>query len=330
MVAENEPQDVRMIRDSERGGHGMDAVWNDDFHHSAMVRLTGHNEAYYSDYLGGIEELVGAIKRGFIYQGQLSQWQENPRGTPTFGLPARAFVSFLQNHDQVANSGFGERLDRLSSPGRVRAMTALWLLAPQTPMFFQGQEFASSAPFLYFADWHGDHAASVNAGRIKFLSQFPSLATPEAVRSLPSPTSRETFERCKLDFSEREKHATAYALHCDLLQLRRDDPVFRRQDASQIDGAALGLNSLVLRYFDVQQEDRLLIVNFDRDLILSPMPQPLLAPPSGKRWNLVWSSTQPKYGGNGTPPLEREDGWQIPGESAVVLRATAEMNSHST
>ena len=114
----------------------MDAAWNDDFHHSATVRLTGHNKAYYSDFLGSPEEFLAVLKRGFIYQGQLSQWQHNPRGTPTIGFPATAFVNFLQNHDQIANSGLGERIDRLTSPAKFRAMTALWLLAPQTPMFF--------------------------------------------------------------------------------------------------------------------------------------------------------------------------------------------------
>src|SRR5262249_21204394 len=128
IVAENEPQNVRMTRPPEAGGHGMDAIWNDDFHHAAMVRLTGHNEAYYGDYLGPVEEFLQAVQGGFLYQGQRSQWQKKPRGTPTAGLPPTAFVSFLQNHDQVANSAGGARIDRLTSPGKLRAMTALWLL----------------------------------------------------------------------------------------------------------------------------------------------------------------------------------------------------------
>jgi maltooligosyltrehalose trehalohydrolase len=321
VIVENEPQDVRNVRAVDDGGLGLDAIWNDDFHHSAMVRLTGHNEAYYSDYLGGAEELLAAVKRGFIYQGQRSQWQEHPRGTPTMGLPATSFVTYLQNHDQVANSGLGERIDRLSSPGRVRAMTALWLLAPQTPLFFQGQEFAASAPFLYFADWQGEQAQNVTAGRIKFLSQFPSLATPEASRNIPRPTERATFERCKLDFAERESHRPMYAFHIDLLRLRREDPIFCRQDANQIDGATLGLDCLLIRYFSGDGRDRLLLVNFDRDLKICPAPQPLLAPPAQHSWQMLWSSDEPKYGGMGTPPLEAEDAWHIPAESAVVLHA---------
>ena len=321
LVTENEPQNVRMVVPPGAGGHGMDAAWNDDFHHSAMVRLTGHNEAYYSDYLGTPQELLAALKCGFIYQGQFSQWQKKPRGTPAIGIPPSAFVTFIQNHDQVANSMKGERIDRQTSPGRLRAMTALWLLAPQTPLFFQGQEFAASAPFAYFADYSGDDALRVAKGRADFLKQFPSLSTPEAQSQLSRPSDRASFERSKLDFSERDRHAEIYALHIDLLRLRREDPVFARKTASTIDGAALGADGLVVRYFADGRNDRLLLVNFGRDLKLSPLPQPLLAPPAECRWKMVWSSNAPEYGGPGTPPLEIETGWLVPGEGAVVLMA---------
>ena len=136
----------KLVRPVERGGYGLDALWNDDFHHSAMVALTGRNEAYYTDYLGTPQEFVSAVKYGYLYQGQWYSWQEKRRGTPALDLPPAAFVTFIQNHDQVANSGRGLRAHQLTSPGRYRAMTALLLLAPGTPMLFQGQEFAASTP----------------------------------------------------------------------------------------------------------------------------------------------------------------------------------------
>ncbi len=108
-------------------------------------------------------------------------------GTPTTGLPATAFVNFIQNHDQISNSQTGQRIHELTSPGRYRAITALWLLAPQTPLFFQGQEFAASEPFLYFADYSGDMAKAVRRGRAEFLAQFPASSTPEARRDLADP-----------------------------------------------------------------------------------------------------------------------------------------------
>ena len=152
IVGENEPQEARLVRPAELGGYGMDALWNDDFHHSAMVALTGRNEAYYSDYRGSAQEFVSAAKRGFLYQGQFYRWQKKRRGAPCLDLDPARFVTFIQNHDQVANSLLGQRIHALASAGGVRAMTALLLLGPSTPMLFQGQEFATSMPFLYFAD----------------------------------------------------------------------------------------------------------------------------------------------------------------------------------
>jgi maltooligosyltrehalose trehalohydrolase len=152
IVAENEPQHVKLVRPQEQGGYGIDALWNDDFHHSAMVALTGHHEAYYTDHLGKPQEFISAIKWGYLYQGQWYTWQKQCRGTPGFGLQPATFVTFLQNHDQVANSARGLRCHVLTSPGRYKAMTALMLLGPGTPMLFQGQEFAASSPFFYFAD----------------------------------------------------------------------------------------------------------------------------------------------------------------------------------
>ena len=137
-------------------------------------------------------------------------------------LPA-AFVTFIQNHDQVANSGRGLRAHKLTSPGRYRAMTTLMLLAPGTPMLFQGQEFAASAPFLYFADHEPDLASKVSSGRLEFLTQFVSLADGAMDRVIAEPSSAETFARCKLDFKERETHRAAYDLVKDLLRLRRED-----------------------------------------------------------------------------------------------------------
>jgi maltooligosyltrehalose trehalohydrolase len=319
VVAENEPQQAKLVRPVERGGYGLDALWNDDYHHSANVVLTGKNEAYYSDHLGRPQELISAVKHGYLFQGQRYSWQEKRRGTPALDLPPAAFVIFTQNHDQVANSGQGLRCRQVSSPGRYRAVTALTLLAPGTPMLFMGQEFAASSPFHYFADHHPELAERVRKGRAEFLRQFPSLDREDFAAGMPAPHDPATFERCKLDFAERQTHAREYNLHKDLLKLRREDPAFRAQRPRGVDGAVLGPHSFVLRYFVDGMNDRLLVVNFGRDQHLSPAPEPLLAPPEGLRWRVLWSSEDPRYGGDGTPPLETDDGWHLPGESAVVL-----------
>jgi maltooligosyltrehalose trehalohydrolase len=318
VVAENEPQHAKLVRPTERGGYGLDALWNDDFHHSAMVALTGHHEAYYSDYRGRPREFVAAAKHGFLYQGQRYQWQRKARGTPTLDLPAECFVVFLQNHDQIANSGTGERCQALTSPGRLRAMTAYFLLMPGIPMLFQGQEFGASSPFFYFADHETELSRDVREGRHRELAQFPNLATSEMRAELADPGDIDTFHRSVLDLGERQRHASIYALHRDLLKLRRSDPVLGQRPC-RIDGAALTDEAWMLRFFSESGADRLLIVNLGRDHLLGPTPEPLLAPVEGQAWRLLWSSEAPAYGGSGGPAQDAAGDWLISGQSAIVL-----------
>jgi maltooligosyltrehalose trehalohydrolase len=331
LIAENEPQDVRALRSEARGGFGFDAMWNDDFHHTAVVALTGRREAYFTDYGASPQEFVSLAKWGFLYQGQHYSWQQMRRGTPTFGFAPSQFITFLENHDQIANapSGRGERIHERSSPGLYRALTALWLLSPGTPMFFQGQEFAASSPFVYFADHAGELGAAVRSGRAEFMSQFRSAATRILVDALPNPHDEETFLRCKLRHAERQQHAATVALHRDLLGLRRDDPIFGTAHGWQMDGAVLSDRAFILRWFstdprdprsrDRLADDRLLVVNLGADLSLRSAPEPLLAPAEGTAWELRWSSEDPAYGGMGTAALDTDDNWRIPGQAAVVL-----------
>jgi maltooligosyltrehalose trehalohydrolase len=318
LVAENEPQDARLVHPPGQDGYGLDALWNDDYHHSAMVAMTGHSEAYYSDHRGAPQEFISAAKYGFLYQGQWYGWQGKLRGSPARHLPPAVFVNFIQNHDQIANSALGLRCDRLTDHGTFKAMTALTLLGPATPMLFQGQEFCASAPFLFFADHAAELASQVAEGRAGFLRQFPSVAAPEMTRCLPDPADPGTFERCRLDWSDLDAHASMYALHCDLLKLRKRDAAFSAQEAGALDGAVLGPAAFVLRFFN-EAGDRLLVVNLGMDLTLAPAPEPLLAPPSSAGWKTLWSSEDPAYGGCGTPILDGDHHWRIPGRSAIVL-----------
>jgi maltooligosyltrehalose trehalohydrolase len=320
IVAENEPQDTRLVRPAAQGGFGLDALWNDDLHHSAMVAVTGRGEAYYSDTTGEAQELVSAAKYGYLFQGQYYHWQRKRRGTPGLDLPPSRFVVYLQNHDQVANSARGLRGHQLSSPGRWRAITAYLLLAPGTPMLFQGQEFCASSPFLYFADHDAELAAAVRAGRAEFLSQFPSVSDYMARQDLDDPADERTFMRCKLDFSERDTNEPAYALHQDLIAVRRSRTAFRNQRAGGVDGAVLSRSAFVLRYFTETIEDvRVLVVNLGGHLARPSYSEPLLAPPADRDWIVEWSSEDPRYGGGGTPDLRVSGKWSLPGESAMVL-----------
>jgi len=305
VTAENEDQIAEVVR-----GHGLDALWNDDFHHAARVALTGRREGYYQDYRGVATEFVALARHGFLYQGQnLSRGE--PRGTPALDLEPTRFVVCLENHDQVAHSGTGARGHQLSDPGCWRAMTAYLLLSPAIPMLFQGQEFGASTPFLYFADHPGELGVAIVRGRREFLAQFASLATREMQARLADPTDIETFRRSILDHGERGRNEAFVTLHRDLLALRRE-----HADGGRVDGAVLGDEAWALR------RDRwLLIVNLGRDTVLDPAAAPLLAPPASGKWALRWSSEHPRYGGAGIPDPLADGGWRLPGRAAVLFTA---------
>jgi maltooligosyltrehalose trehalohydrolase len=322
LVAENEPQLVKLVQSPDKGGYGFDAVWNDDFHHSAIVALTGHAEAYYCDYKGDAQEFLCAAKWGFLYQGQYYAWQKKNRGSWAFGIDPARFVNFIQNHDQVANSLAGSRIHTLVGAGAVRAMTTLLLLGPWTPMLFQGEEFAASTPFLYFADQPEEIAAKTAQGRAEFLKQFPSMASPEVARQLPNPAAKSTFEKSKLDFDDLQAHQPVYLLHKDLIALRRSDPVINGQERHFLEGAIYGLHLLILRYFGLESgDDRLMMINFDRDQVMSPAPIPLLAPPLGRSWKTIFSSEDPGYAGQGAPIIHFNEQLTIVGYSATVFKS---------
>jgi maltooligosyltrehalose trehalohydrolase len=322
-IAENEQQRGEQLLSPARGGFGLDAIWNDDFHHSIRVALTGSRDGYFRDYTGSAQELLSASKRGFLYQGQFYFWQKQRRGSPLRHSPRSACVHFLQNHDQVGNTGVGWRLDKLTSMSRLRAATALLLLGPQTPLLFMGQEFASTRDFMFFADHETALRELVYGGRRDFMRQFQAYATPAMQAAMRDPGDERTFLDSKLDWNDVDRHANALLLHRDLLRLRREDAVFCDQDALEIDGAVLTDNAFVLRWFAPDESDRLLVVNLGVEAILDPSPEPLLAPPLDCSWRLQWASEDPAYGGRGLiAPVSADGRWRIPGECATVLCAT--------
>ncbi len=308
------------MRALERGGYGLDGGWNDDFNHVARVAATGHAEYYFGDYQGTPQEFLSLVKRGYLYQGQWNARQRRFRGTPGLDLPAASFVNFLQNHDQVGNPPGSCRLHQLTSPGRHRALTALVLLAPGTPLLFQGQEFSASSPFFFFADHEPELAELVRDGRQAEMRNFGRQAGDDAAQHFADPGDRQTFERSKLDWSEYERHRAAVGLHRDLLRLRREDPVFAAQRSDRIAGAVIADEAFLLRYFGEDGDDRLVLVNLGRDLDWTPITDPLVVPPAGCRWELLWSSENPRYGGLGTPPVDPEHCF-VPGHATLVLAA---------
>ncbi len=310
LVAENEPQDSSLY------ALGIDALWNDDFHHAARVALTGVRDGYLHDYRGTPQELVSAVKHGFLYQGQMYPWQRNTRGSPSRGVPRTRFVQFLENHDQVANIGYGERLVDVADPALVRAMTALLLLSPEVPMLFQGQEYGARQPWTFFVDHCDDLRAPIREGRAKFMAQFARMATDDAQRRIGDPCDESVFRACILDPRERARDAPMVQLHRDLLRIRREDPAVR----GDIDGAVLGPSTFCIRYQHARPEDdRLLLVNLGPTFSEPSVPEPLVAPIAGHGWRVVWSSEDPRYDGHGTPPVVTRARIAIPARAAVWL-----------
>ncbi|WP_108397376.1 alpha-amylase family glycosyl hydrolase [Devosia submarina] len=322
LVSENEPQQSYQVRSSAKGkGYGLDALWNDDFHHSARVALTGRSEAYFHDHLGRAQEFVSAAKYGFLFQGQRYDWQDANRGHFGLDLLPDNFIHFIQNHDQIANTPGSRRISQLTSPALLRAVTALLLLGPQSPMLFQGQEFGATTNFYYFLDQQGEVAAAVEAGRKAFVSQFPSLDEKQALGHVQPPHERSTFNSSKLNWTETKLHQHIVELHLNLLQLRRTTAAFQRsQQQRTVDGSTISENAFLLRYFgEKQHEDRLLLVNLGSDVKVRSIPDPLYAPPTGYKWITAWSSQEVRYGGTGQRNVDTDEPWVLTAETALLF-----------
>jgi len=193
----NEPE--RLVRRSHKRVL-YTAQWNDDVHHVLHVAATQEKSGYYADY-GETKLLVRALAEGFAYQGDISPYRGAPCGGASAELPPGAFVAFIQNHDQIGNRAFGERLTALASASAVRALASVYLLLPQTPMLFMGEEWGSEQPFPFFYDFEGELAEAVRQGRRKEFARFPEFADPERAAKMPDPIAEKTFLLAKLDWS---------------------------------------------------------------------------------------------------------------------------------
>jgi malto-oligosyltrehalose trehalohydrolase len=232
LVLENDDNAARyLIRTEEGLPRWYSAQWNDDFHHALHLITTGERDGYYIDYAQEPMRRLGrCLAEGFAYQGETSAFRDgSPRGESSAGLPPLAFVNLLQNHDQVGNRAFGERISELASPQALRAALSILLMAPSPPLIFMGQELMTPSPFLYFCDFGGELAASVTEGRRREFARFDRFADPQARETIPDPNDPETFLRSKLDWStlEGQVHAECYRYHRKLLAIRRQEIVPR-------------------------------------------------------------------------------------------------------
>ncbi|MBL6076937.1 malto-oligosyltrehalose trehalohydrolase [Belnapia sp. T18] len=247
LVLENERNAARHLR--PKGG--FDAQWNDDGHNILHPLLTGEREGYYEDFCDdGAEKLAKVLAEGFLFQGQLSGHLGAPRGEPTAGLPPTAFVLFLQNHDQVGNRAFGERLAVLADPRALQAATALLLLCPQIPMLFMGEEWGATAPFLFFTDHNAELAPLVTQGRRKEFAKFAAFQDPAKRETIPDPNAESTFRNSTPNVEEaaHAPHDAVLALHRRLLALRRERIMPHLPGAKALGAQAVGAAAVVARW----------------------------------------------------------------------------------
>ena len=291
LVLENDDNDTALLRE------GFDAQWDDDLHHVLHVLLTGEARGYYEDYASHpSKKLARALQEGFVYQGESPPTREGAgRGSSTKGLKPTAFVSFLQNHDQIGNRAFGERLTVLTDAKKLEAAIALQLLSPQIPLIFMGEETGARDPFLYFTD-HRDPklAEAVKEGRRKEFAKFPEFADEIQRARIPDPNACETFERSRPRLEDNPRSA----LYGELLRLRREHIVPRLSTLQSQAADAIGPAAVRASWRAADQSRLVIICNLGEEGVPAELPAGI--PLWGKRPNedivppattLVWLET---------------------------------------
>jgi len=316
VIAESDDNDPRLVRDPERGGLGLSAVWSDDFHHAVHAALTGERRGYYADF-GGVEPVAKAMSDRFVYDGVRSEHRRRRHGAPALDVPAERFVVCVQNHDQVGNRAYGERLTELLPPAKRRLATALLLLSPYVPLLFMGEEYGETHPFLYFVS-HSDPGL-VEAVRRGRRAEFASFAWSGEV---PDPAAEESFRRSRLDRSRERtpEGAATKALHEALLRLRREEPALRPGAASPRVGSERDAGWLWVRRADA---GRPCLAAFHLGAAKAELPLPA----EGAPWRLRLSTEDAAFGGSGVPLPERIEAADprllLPPDAAVVYAGTA-------
>ena len=243
------------------------AQWNDDIHHALHVLLTGEHDGYYKDYAASpISQLGRCLTEGFAYQGEASAHRNGARrGETTRGVPPSAFVSFLQNHDQVGNRAFGERITEIADPGAVQAALSILLLAPSPPMLFMGEEFAAETPFLFFCDFEKDLATAVTNGRRNEFAHFAAFADPASRQSIPDPGAEATFLRSRLKWKSIEEagHQQWLRFYRYLLKLRREKivPLLFSSCTPEAEYKVVGHRGIIARWRFAEGQTLSLVAN---------------------------------------------------------------------
>ena len=306
LVAEDHRNLAHMVRSETEGGWGMDAVWADDFHHQVRSALAGDSESYYCDFTGATEDLVTTMRQGWFFCGQQSHYMQGPRGTDPAGLPASRFVTCIQNHDQIGNRAFGERLNQQIPLASYRAATLLLLLAPQTPLLFMGQEWAAQTPFLFFTDHHDNLGKAVTKGRRYEFRHFSAFSDPAKREEIPDPQALETFVASQLRWQEvpQEPHVSMHRFYQALLSLRRSEPALQEQSPESFDGAAVGQGAVVLKRTARNGSSLLAVIQWRDAGVVDLAAESVSRLLSHKdRWETLFHSEEPRFAPDPEPPV---------------------------
>lgn len=326
IVAEDHRNLAPMIKSEGQGGWGLDGVWADDFHHIVRVALTGEREAYYQDFTGSMDELATCINKGWYYTGQHSLNRDEGRGTEPSGIPAQRMIVCTQNHDQVGNRAMGDRIHHVCDPAAYRASAALLFCLPETPMLFQGQEWAASAPFQFFTDHNADLGNAVTEGRRKEFRRFAAFRDPEARKNIPDPQAESTFINSKIDWSEldREPHASFHRLYQSLTKLRRSEPALRNPAIGSYHATPIAETTLLLRRDAPKGPSLLLLFHLGAPVRLALGDQPGLHGLDLSLSQVILSTEDRPFAPDGKVPAVALDGESptidFKGPSAVLLR----------
>jgi maltooligosyltrehalose trehalohydrolase len=296
VICEDPRNERKLILPRDRGGYGCDAVWADDFHHVVRVQMTNENEGYMGYFKGTMKELVKTVREGWLFTGEL-QKDGIPRGTRGADIEPEHFVHCISNHDQVGNRAFGERLNRSIAPAAYRAASALLLMDPYTPMFFMGQEWAASSPFLYFTDHHDELGKGVTEGRRKEFADFSDFRDPAKRALIPDPQALTTFTASKLDWTEleRQSHRGMLQLYRDFLRFRQANLADRRRGHWQVD--QVSPSAIAIRYRRKSAGNILIVAQIMETEAVIELKNDLLRLAKGRAWKLVLSTNDPIYGG---------------------------------
>jgi maltooligosyltrehalose trehalohydrolase len=327
LYAEDHRNLAAMVEDESRGGWGLDGVWADDFHHVVRRLLAGDSAGYYSDFRGTAHELVRTIRQGWLYSGQLSQHRGKPRGTDPSAIPMYRFVVCLQNHDQIGNRAFGDRLHHHVPPECWRAASALLLMVPMTPLIFMGQEWAASTPFQFFTDLDQSLAVQVTEGRRREFADFPEFSDEQVRRSIPDPQALSTFEASRLRWDERgnPEHRAVLELYRALIALRLDHPAALGASADTA-GQAVALDDETLAMRRSDGEKVFWVVTRLRSAGVADLSAAVeAAGDGGAEWVVVLTTEDPLFARDARPVDVDERGGPLvrfARAGAVILRRT--------